>query len=57
MKYMFAHAHAFNGDVRAWKVGKVKSMQKMFELDYAFDQDITGWNDAAVTVGFGTIDE
>jgi surface protein len=52
MSYMFSGASSFNdSDVKNWDVSKVTNMSYMFSGATVFNQDLSGWNTAAVTNG------
>ena len=44
MKFMFAEAHSFNGDVSTWNISKVASMRGMFQDASSFNSDVSSWD-------------
>jgi surface protein len=49
MRYMFAHARAFNQPLNSWNVSNVTNMEGMFGGAHLFNQDLNLWNTANVT--------
>jgi hypothetical protein len=53
---MFEGATSFNdSSVKAWDVSRVTHMSSMFAGAVAFNQDLSGWNTAALTAPNGTL--
>ena len=46
---MFYLNSTFNGDISSWDVGRVTTMQGMFNQATSFDGDISSWNVSNVT--------
>ena len=46
---MFANNYAFRGDLAAWDVSRVRSLERAFFAAEAFDGDLSGWNVSRVT--------
>ncbi len=49
MRYLFALASAFNGDVSRWDTSKVTNMSGLFHGAASFNRDIGGWDTSRVT--------